>query len=260
MVHQMILQVGGVSFSYKSREILKEVHFSLEDNEILGIMGPNGVGKTTLLKCINMLLRPSSGSVYLDGKDLTSSSILEIASHIGYVPQRIETSRVTAFDAILLGRHPHIRYTLSEADLEKTDAAIRMMDLEDLALQFINEMSGGELQKVAIARALVQEPRVMLLDEPTSNLDLHNQVEINLKSGWISQRIEIFRHFDQIFGISFCLNGIVRHHRVCYTLYPAGIWFFSFMSSHPTRKGNMKLSKNQEKEELSDYRHLIMYH
>lgn len=174
----MILHIDGVSFSYKSKEILKNVDFTVDKNEILGIMGPNGVGKTTLLKCINMLLRPSSGSVYLDRKDLTCSSILEIAAQVGYVPQRIETSRITAFDAILLGRHPYIGYTLSETDLQKTDAAISRMGLQNLALQFINEMSGGELQKVAIARALVQEPRVMLLDEPTSNLDLHNQVEI----------------------------------------------------------------------------------
>jgi len=173
-----MLQIDGVSFSYKSRPILQNVRFSVEPNEILGIMGPNGVGKTTLLKCINMLLRPSSGAVYLDKTDLTCSSIREIAAQVGYVPQRIETSRITAFDAILLGRHPHIGYTLSEEDLSKTDAAICKMGLENLTLQFINEMSGGELQKVAIARALVQEPRVMLLDEPTSNLDLHNQVEI----------------------------------------------------------------------------------
>lgn len=174
----MILNINEVSFSYKSRDVLRNVTFSVNQHEILGILGPNGVGKTTLLKCINMLLRPTSGTVMLDEHDLTSLHVREIAKKAGYVPQRIETNRITAFDAILLGRHPHFGTNLTDGDLEKVDAAIRMMDLQNLTLQFINEMSGGELQKVAIARALVQEPKVMLLDEPTSNLDLHNQIEI----------------------------------------------------------------------------------
>jgi iron complex transport system ATP-binding protein len=175
---KMILEVSGVTFSYRSRAVLNDVTFSVNENEILGIMGPNGVGKTTLLKCINLLLKPTGGSILLDRNDISSWNIREIAEKIGYVSQRIETNRITAFDAILLGRHPHFGVTLTESDLEKVDAAISMIDLQDLSLQYINEMSGGELQKVAIARAMVQEPRVMLLDEPTSNLDLHNQVEI----------------------------------------------------------------------------------
>jgi len=174
----MILNISGLSFSYKSRDVLNGLTFSVNENEILGILGPNGVGKTTLLKCINMLLHPTKGSINIEGNDITGWKVREIAKRVGYVPQRIETNRITAFDAILLGRHPHFGATLTDIDLEKVDAAISMMDLQSLSLQFINEMSGGELQKVAIARALVQEPRVMLLDEPASNRDLHNQVEI----------------------------------------------------------------------------------
>jgi iron complex transport system ATP-binding protein len=174
----MILSVNNVRFSYKSRPVLNSVSFSLKKNELLAILGPNGVGKTTLLKCINAVLRPQGGSVLVGGRDLLSLSRMEIAKDIAYVAQRTETGRLTVFDAILLGRRPHIRWKVGREDLKKVDAIIRAFGLEDLSLRFLDEMSGGELQKVSIARALVQEPEVLLLDEPTSSLDLKNQQEI----------------------------------------------------------------------------------
>lgn len=174
----MILSVNNVRFSYKSRPVLNSVSFSLKKNELLAILGPNGVGKTTLLKCINAVLRPQGGSVLVGGRDLLSLSRMEIAKDIAYVAQRTETGCLTVFDAILLGRRPHIRWKVGKEDLKKVDAIIRAFGLEDLTLRFLDEMSGGELQKVSIARALVQEPEVLLLDEPTSSLDLKNQQEI----------------------------------------------------------------------------------
>jgi len=174
----MILSVNNVRFSYKSRPVLNSVSFSLKKNELLAILGPNGVGKTTLLKCINAILRPQGGSVLVGDRDLLSLSRMEIAKDIAYVAQRTETGRLTVFDAILLGRRPHIRWKVGREDLKKVDAIIRTFGLEDLSLRFLDEMSGGELQKVSIARALVQEPEVLLLDEPTSSLDLKNQQEI----------------------------------------------------------------------------------
>ena len=174
----MILEVDGVAFNYRSAPIIREVTFGLASHQILAILGPNGVGKTTLLKCMNAILQPKAGSVLVDETDLLRADRTEIARKMGYVPQRCEAGRLTAFDAILLGRRPHIRWNVTEADLRIVEAAIRMLSLEDLSLRYIDEMSGGELQKVSIARALVQEPRVLLLDEPTSSLDLKNQLEI----------------------------------------------------------------------------------
>ncbi|MDD3621215.1 MAG: ABC transporter ATP-binding protein [Methanofollis sp.] len=174
----MLIEVSDVRFEYKSRAVLKDVEFSVENGQIVSIMGPNGVGKTTLLKCMNAILRPKAGSVMVGDDDVLTLEQLEIAKRIGYVPQRCETGRLTAFDAILLGRRPYIRWKVTEHDLKLVDAAIKRLCLQDLSLRFIDEMSGGELQKVSIARALVQEPRVLLLDEPTSSLDLRNQIEI----------------------------------------------------------------------------------
>lgn len=174
----MILDVIGVEFRYDSRSVLRNVRFMLKAGELLAVLGPNGVGKTTLLKCINANLRPTAGSVLVDGLDVLRMDSMDIARRVGYVAQRAEAARLTVFDAVLLGRRPHLRWRLGEQDLRLAGAAIERLSLVPLAMRYIDQLSGGELQKVAIARALVQEPRLLLLDEPTSSLDLKNQIDI----------------------------------------------------------------------------------
>ncbi len=174
----MILSVQNLTFNYNSHPVLKDVCFHVETGELLAILGPNGVGKTTLLKCINGIHAPREGVVYVGGSDVLQLSPPEIAKEVGYVAQRSETARLTVFDAVLMGRKPHLRWRVERNDLKIVEAAIRRLGLEHLTLRHIDQLSGGELQKVSIARALVQEPRLMLLDEPTSSLDLKNQVAI----------------------------------------------------------------------------------
>jgi len=174
----MILDIRGLQFSYRSAQVLAEVTFRLGGHEVVAICGPNGAGKTTLLRCVNAILLPQCGDILIEGVELSRLSRTEIARKIGYVAQHAEMSRTTVFDSILLGRRPHISLRVKEHDLRVVNAAIERLHLEDLSLRYIDELSGGEFQKVCIARAIVQEPRVLLLDEPTSNLDLKNQIEI----------------------------------------------------------------------------------
>ena len=174
----MILDVAGVSFSYNSRTVLEKVRFRVQEGELMAILGPNGVGKTTLLKCINAILRPSRGSVLIGDENVLTLNGQAIARKIGYVAQTTQANRMSVFDAILMGRRPHINWKVSQKDLATVDGAIRILGLSHLSMRYIDQLSGGELQKVAIARALVQEPRLLLLDEPTSSLDLKNQEEI----------------------------------------------------------------------------------
>jgi iron complex transport system ATP-binding protein len=174
----VILSVNGISFSYGSMGVLQDVRFSVSPGDLLAILGPNGAGKTTLLKCINAMLRPQTGTVLVQERDVLGLSPGEIARAVGYVPQRSEPARLTVFDAVLMGRRPHIRWRVSSHDLAVVDAALKRLHLKDLFLRHIDQLSGGELQKVSIARALVQEPSLMLLDEPTNSLDLKSQIEI----------------------------------------------------------------------------------
>lgn len=174
-----MLSVEDIRVGYNgSGLVLENLGFTLEAGEVLAILGPNGVGKTTLLRCINGMIRPKGGSVKIDDADVFAMSAGRIARHLGYVAQRNEAGRMTTFDAVLLGRKPHMGWNVTHDDLHKVAAALHQLGLEHLALRDIDAMSGGELQKVCIARALVQEPRVLLLDEPTSSLDLKNQLEI----------------------------------------------------------------------------------
>ena len=174
-----MLTVRDLCVGYRDGElILNDLGFSLERGQILSILGPNGVGKTTLLRCLNAMIRPWAGVVQVEEMDVFRSGRADIAKKLGYVAQRSEAGRVSVFDAVLLGRKPHLRWRVSREDLTKVDAILNRLGLAHLALRHVNEMSGGEWQKVCIARALVQEPRVLLLDEPTSSLDLKNQLDI----------------------------------------------------------------------------------
>ncbi|ADE56203.1 ABC transporter ATP-binding protein [Aminobacterium colombiense] len=174
----MILSVDDLHFSYGETPILKNISLSVKNQEMVMILGPNGSGKTTLLRCLNGINRPQKGTITLEDKNMRRMSGREIARRIGYVPQSSEKVRLTAFDAILLGRRPYVGWRLAESDIKKVDAIIHTLGLDELALRYLDEMSGGELQKVTIARALVQEPRILLLDEPISSLDVKNQIEI----------------------------------------------------------------------------------
>ncbi len=173
-----MLQTNGLGFSFKEHTILTDIALRADPGRILVILGPNGVGKTTLLKCLNGILKSSAGTILVDGDDLRHLAPSAIATRVGYVAQRCETSRLTVFDAVLMGRKPHMSWQVSKADIALTEAIIGRLGLVPLALRHVAELSGGEFQKVSIARALVQEPRLMLLDEPTSALDLRNQIEI----------------------------------------------------------------------------------
>lgn len=175
----MKLKVRDVEFGYTSVPILKDVCIELAGSEVLGVVGPNGAGKSTLIRCIDRILKPQRGSILLDGRDINEMRLMELAKRMGYVPQ--STSQIfpaTVFDTVLMGRRPHLGWRSSEKDEGKVLDVLQMLNIENLAMRDINELSGGQQQKVFIARALVQEPDVLLLDEPTSNLDIRHQLEV----------------------------------------------------------------------------------
>lgn len=174
----MIIQVQGLSFSYNSHPTLKDVNFSMERGMIMAFLGVNGAGKSTLLKCINGILRPAKGAVMIEDVNSSSISRRMLACRIGYVPQRPETENLTVFDAVLLGRRPHVTGRSTLQDLRIVEDTLGMMNLQGLALRPLQTLSGGEIQKVIIARALAQQPDILLLDEPTSHLDMKNAVEV----------------------------------------------------------------------------------
>ncbi len=173
------LRVEDVTFSYTSTPILEEITMELSESEMLGIVGPNGAGKSTLIRCIDRILRPKRGSILLDGQEVAEMSMIAIAKNLGYVPQTTSrTFPTTVFDTVLVGRRPHIGWRSSRKDTKKVVEVLKLMEIEDLAMREFNELSGGQQQKVLIARALAQEAGVLLLDEPTSNLDIQHQLEV----------------------------------------------------------------------------------
>ena len=174
----MILSVDGISFAYRGVPVLEDVTFGIKSGEMAALLGPNGTGKTTLLRTINGILKPAGGSVLMETKDALKCHPRERAKFFGYVPQRGEAVRLTVFDAVLLGRRPHLGWSVEKRDLEKVESALETLSLGKFALRYLDELSGGEFQKVLLARALVQEPRVLLLDEPTSSLDMKNQIDM----------------------------------------------------------------------------------
>ncbi len=174
-----MIKVKQLSYSYhKTNHILRNIEFSAGEGQCIAILGNNGAGKSTMVKCLNRILEPQQGMVSVNGRDLKYLKRKLIAQDMAYVSQQNEGSRFTVYDAVLLGRKPYIRINPTAEDHRITEDIIKRMGLSSFTLRYIDELSGGELQKVMLARALAQQPKVLMLDEPTSNLDLKNQYEV----------------------------------------------------------------------------------
>ena len=174
-----MMEIKNLSYHYKGGpEVLKDVSFTTQPGEFLAILGNNGVGKSTLLKCFNHILKPDSGAVLLDGENLLSMSPREVAKRVAFVSQSVPNTQMTVHDVVMLGRRPYMKWGFTEQDHNIVHDAMHRLDVEDMRGRFLNQLSGGEKQKVMLARALAQEPKALLLDEPTSALDIQNQYQV----------------------------------------------------------------------------------
>ena len=175
----MILEIEALNFAYKKENVLKNIDFSAQKGELITLIGPNGSGKSTLLKCINNYLQADQGQIRIKNKVIESYSKKELAQIIAYVPQAAENNfSNNVFETILMGRKAHSSWKPDSRDKKITAKVISRLGLEDIAFKNIRNLSGGQRQKVFIARAAAQQAELILLDEPTNNLDLKHQLEV----------------------------------------------------------------------------------
>lgn len=214
-----MIDVCGVHLAYGAEQILEEVSFRSGAGEFLGIIGPNGSGKTTLLKAMSRVLSPSRGAVLLDGRSLDLFSPRELSRRIAVVPQAAEAGYdFTVSDVVMMGRYPHIGRLGKETavDREMGYRAMEVTGVLHMKDRSVQSISGGELQRVIIARALAQEPKVLLLDEPTAHLDLGQQIGILQTMKEMSGKIAVIGVFHDLnYAAHYCDRLIaLASHRV----------------------------------------------
>ena len=175
----MRIAINDIDFSYASVPVLHDVTVDLSGPQLVAILGPNGVGKSTLIHCINKILRPTKGTVLVNDVDVEEYKTHKLSEVVGYVPySSSDTFPMTVVDTVLIGRHPHSRWKFNEHDLDVVYSVLELLNIQDLSMRPFNELSAGQHQKVMLARGLAQEPEIILLDEPTSNLDIRHQIEV----------------------------------------------------------------------------------
>ncbi len=220
------VNVIDIDVSYGAKKILETISFSADRGEILGIVGPNGSGKTTLIKTMSRIVTPDSGEVRLSDQGLNTFGFRDLAQQVAVVPQEISIGfAYTVREIVAMGRHPYIGRFASETpeDLEICDRAMHLANVTHLADSSVHEISGGERQRVLIARALAQDPKILLLDEATSNLDISHQIEIlNIIRGLADSITVISVFHDLNLAAYYCDRLIMLKDRRIYAAGPPG--------------------------------------
>ncbi len=191
----MSVRVEGLHVKYGDKEILKDINFSVNQGEIVSIIGPNGSGKSTLLKALSRCLKPYKGVIYLDSRDIYSIHTKKVAQKLAILPQVKNVSAdVTVENLVSYGRYPHLgfRKRLLKHDKEIVDWAIEKTGLQSLRKRFVATLSGGERQRAWIAMSVAQKPKTLLLDEPTTYLDISYQMEV----------LELIKELNESLGIT----------------------------------------------------------
>lgn len=174
------ITISDLEFSYSDEAVILDgISLDISRPQLISVIGPNGVGKSTLIHCLNKILTPTRGTVLIDGRPVSDYGVKELAKNVGYVPySSSDTFPMTVVDTILMGRNPHRRWNSLKEDLAVAEETMEMMDISHLALRPFNELSAGQKQRVMLARGLAQEPGILLLDEPTANLDIRHQMDV----------------------------------------------------------------------------------
>lgn len=213
-----IIEIEDVNFAYRRETILEEVNLIVEPCDFIAVIGPNGGGKTTLLKLILGLLKPDKGVIRVNGSSPSAAS-----SCIGYVPQDVHINRsfpITAMDVVLMGKLAPKRRWAGKSDANRKEAltALERLEMADYAEKRIGELSGGQLQRVFIARALVTGPRLLLLDEPTASIDSKGQADFFKLLGELNREITIIVVSHDLLAVSHhvksvaCVNKRLHYH------------------------------------------------
>jgi iron complex transport system ATP-binding protein len=211
----VLLNIDGVECRYGSIKVLEEVSLSVKGGDFVGILGPNGSGKTTLIKSISRTLKPHRGAILLNETDIYSLKNVDVAKQLAVVPQESNIGfSFSALDVVMMGRNPHItRFQMEGAkDLAIARKAMTVTNTWQFANRPINELSGGEKQRVIIARALAQEPSILLLDEPLTHLDIINQLEIMdlVKELCVKNKLVVLAVFHDLnLAARYCTSAIM---------------------------------------------------
>lgn len=208
-----MISINHISVGFGHRTVLADISARLAAGRITALMGPNGCGKTTLLRCIAGLLRPDEGNVAIEGRPVLDYPARLLAQRVAFVAQHVHTDfDFTAFETVLMGRNPYLRRLQNEtpADLEAVRQAMLQTGTWHLRHAHPNEMSGGELQRVMIARALAQQTPLLLMDEPVSNLDIAHQIEVMRLLRTLAKTVVIVLH-DLNLALRFCDDLLLIH-------------------------------------------------
>ncbi len=194
-----ILETKDLCVGYEGKTVVKDIQIEGEKGTIVCLLGPNGAGKTTILRTLSGLLRPVKGGVYIKGEELSTINRKDLAKELSVVlTDKFDGGLMTAFEVVSMGRYPHTDFfgKLTKFDIHKVIDALETVNADNVAHRYFNELSDGEKQKILIARALVQEPEVIILDEPTTHLDIKHRLEL----------IEILKKLSKEKGISVILS------------------------------------------------------